>query len=104
MKVFTESDSRKPVIVHSEWDDDTLEEYIESETLEGENCTVGDIMKQMRINHESKRAELKSLKKDITVMQESMQFLPEAFEDTNSLPLNLLEKEDTKKLVRNLID
>ncbi|KAK9882120.1 hypothetical protein WA026_018961 [Henosepilachna vigintioctopunctata] len=65
---FTENDTRRSVVVHSE-SDDTLDEEIESEEVERENCTVGDVMKQLRINHESMRAELKSLKKDITIMQ-----------------------------------
>ncbi|KAK9876093.1 hypothetical protein WA026_011201 [Henosepilachna vigintioctopunctata] len=86
---FTESDTRRSVVVHSA-SDDTLDEEIESEKVERENCTIGDVMKQLRIDHEFMTAELKSLKKDITIMQQSMQFLTEAFED----------KQNEKKIIK----
>lgn len=90
------SSSRRSIVVHDEPENSESENVEEGE--EFQDCTIADIMKQLRFNHENMKSELKTLKNDIVIIQQSMQFLSDSFDDIQreniSMKKRLMEQEE----------
>lgn len=84
------SSSRRSIVVHDEPENSESENVEEGE--EFQDCTIADIMKQLRFNHENMKSELKTLKNDIVIIQQSMQFLSDSFDDIQRE--NILNEEE----------